>query len=48
MRANRFLFTFLGATLISAGAVTVHAQEGFYDPSNAASPTGKRSVMSFS
>jgi outer membrane protein OmpA-like peptidoglycan-associated protein len=41
MRANRFLFTILGATLISAGAVTVHAQEGFYDPSNAASPTGK-------
>ena len=41
MRANRFLFTLLGATLISAGAVPVHAQEGFYDPSNAASPTGK-------
>ena len=41
MRANRLLFTILGATLISAGAVTVHAQEGFYDPSNAASPTGK-------
>ena len=41
MRANRFLFTIVGATLISAGAVTVHAQEGFYDPSNAASPTGK-------
>lgn len=32
----------LGATLISAGALTAHAAEGvFYDPSNAASPTGK-------
>ena len=42
MRANRFLFTLLGATLISAGALTAHAAEGvFYDPSNAASPTGK-------
>lgn len=34
----------LGATLISAGALTAHAAEGvFYDPSNAASPTGKTS-----
>jgi len=42
MRATRFLFSFLGAILLSAGAVTVHAAEGaFYDPSNAASPTGK-------
>jgi len=44
MRATRFLFSFLGAILLSAGAVTVHAAEGaFYDPSNAASPTGKTS-----
>jgi len=42
MRATRFLFSFLGAILLSAGAVTVHAAEGaFYDPSNVASPTGK-------
>ncbi|HWR76052.1 MAG TPA: OmpA family protein [Thiobacillus sp.] len=41
MRAIRFLFSILGATLISTGVVNVHAAEGvFYDPSNAASPTG--------
>ena len=42
MRTSTFLFSILAATLISAGAVTAHAAEGvFYDPSNAASPTGK-------
>ena len=42
MRTIPFLFSILGATLISAGAISAHAAEGvFYDPSNAASPTGK-------
>jgi outer membrane protein OmpA-like peptidoglycan-associated protein len=42
MRTTPFLFSILGATLISAGVVSAHAAEGvFYDPSNAASPTGK-------
>jgi len=42
MRTTPFLFSILAATLISAGAVTAQAAEGvFYDPSNAASPTGK-------
>jgi outer membrane protein OmpA-like peptidoglycan-associated protein len=42
MRTSPFLFSILAATLISAGAVTAQAAEGvFYDPSNAASPTGK-------
>ncbi|HJX58684.1 MAG TPA: OmpA family protein [Thiobacillus sp.] len=42
MRTTPFLFSILGATLISAGAISAHAAEGvFYNPSNAASPTGK-------
>ena len=42
MRTLPFIFSVLGATLISAGAVTAHAAEGvFYDPTNAASATGK-------
>jgi outer membrane protein OmpA-like peptidoglycan-associated protein len=42
MRTTPFLFSILAATLISAGAVTAHAAEGvYYDPSNAASSTGK-------
>jgi len=42
MRTTPFLFSILGATLISAGVVSAHAAEGvFYDPSNAASSTGK-------
>jgi len=42
MRTIPFLFSILGATLISAGAISAHAAEGvFYNPSNAASPTGK-------
>lgn len=41
MRTNRYVFSIVGATLISAGVVTAHAAEGvFYDPTNAASPTG--------
>jgi outer membrane protein OmpA-like peptidoglycan-associated protein len=42
MRTTPFLSSILGATLISAGAISAHAAEGvFYDPSNAASSTGK-------
>lgn len=41
MRAKSFVFSVLGAALMSAGVMTAHAQEGFYDPSNVASPTGK-------
>ena len=41
MRTPPFLFGFVGATLVSAGVVTVHAAEApFYNPTNAASPTG--------
>ncbi len=41
MRATRFLFSVLGATLMSAGTVVVHAAEGvYYNPTNKASPTG--------
>lgn len=42
MRTTPFLFSILGATLISVGAITAHAAEApYYNPSNAASPTGK-------
>jgi outer membrane protein OmpA-like peptidoglycan-associated protein len=42
MRTTPLLFSTLAAVLMSVGAVTAHAAEGdFYDPSNAASPTGK-------
>ncbi len=42
MRTTPFLFSILGATLISVGAISAHAAEGvFYDPSNAASTDGK-------
>lgn len=42
MRTTPLLSGTLAAVLMSAGVVTVHAAEGdFYDPSNAASPTGK-------
>ena len=42
MRVTPFLFSVLGATLISAGVVSAQAAGGtFYDPTNAASPTGK-------
>lgn len=41
MRTPLFVST-LGAILMSAGVVTAYAAEGvYYDPSNAASPTGK-------
>ena len=41
MRSKSFVFSFMGVALISAGAMSAHAQEGYYDPSNVASPTGK-------
>ncbi len=42
MRTKPFLKSTLGVILMSTGFVTAHAAEGvFYDPSNAASPTGK-------
>lgn len=41
MRTTNFLISTLGAILMSFGVVSAHAQEGFYDPSNVASPTGK-------
>lgn len=42
MRTTPVLMSALGAILMSVGVVTVHAAVGvFYDPSNAASPTGK-------
>lgn len=41
MRTTPFLFSVLGATLIATGVVTAHAAEApFYNPTNAASPTG--------
>lgn len=42
MRTSPFLFSILSATLISVGAVSAHAADGkYYDPSNAASTSGK-------
>jgi len=42
MRTTPLFLSILTATLISAGAISAQAAEGkFYDPSNAASPTGK-------
>ncbi len=42
MRTTPLFYTLLTATLISAGAVSAHAADGkYYDPSNAASQTGK-------
>jgi len=41
VRATPFLFSVLGATLISAGTVVVHAADDvYYNPTNKASPTG--------
>lgn len=41
MRTPPFLFGLVSAILISAGVVTAHAAEtSFYNPTNAASPTG--------
>lgn len=41
MRTRHLILQLSGIALLSAGAVGVQAQEGYYDPSNAASPTGK-------
>ena len=41
MQTKRLVIQLMGAALISAGALSAYAQEGYYDPSNAASPTGK-------
>jgi len=41
MRTKHLVIQLMGAALISAGAISAHAQEGYYDPSNVASPTGK-------
>jgi len=41
MHTTPFLFGLVGATLVSAGVATAHAAEApFYNPANAASPTG--------
>jgi outer membrane protein OmpA-like peptidoglycan-associated protein len=40
VRATHFLFSILGAVLISVGAVAAHADEVYYNPTNKASPTG--------
>ncbi|MDZ7593679.1 MAG: OmpA family protein [Thiobacillus sp.] len=41
MRRTSFLFSVLGASLMATGVVTAHADEvPFYNPRNAASPTG--------
>lgn len=41
MRTTSFVFNTLGASLLSAAAVSAHAaQEPFYNPGNPASPTG--------
>lgn len=41
MHTTPFLFSLVGAALISSGVVTAHAAEApFYNPTNAASPTG--------
>lgn len=41
MRTIPVLISVLSAAVMSAGVMTAHAQEGFYDPSNVGSPTGK-------
>jgi OOP family OmpA-OmpF porin len=42
MRTTQLLICASAATLMSGGAISVHAAQGdFYDPSNVASPTGK-------
>ncbi|MHB1188010.1 OmpA family protein [Thiobacillus sp.] len=41
MRTTSLICAILGAALVSTGMVSAHAAQGvFYDPSNAASPTG--------
>ncbi len=41
MRTRNFILQLAGVTLVAAGAMSAQAQEGYYDPSNVASPTGK-------
>ena len=41
MRTKPFVASVLGTILMSAGVMAAHAQEGFYNPSNAASATGE-------
>lgn len=42
MRSSSVLFTILGATLMTAGSISAQAATGvYYDPTNAASSTGK-------
>lgn len=41
MRTKPFVVGVLGTLLVSAGVMTAHAQEGFYNPTNAASSSGK-------
>jgi outer membrane protein OmpA-like peptidoglycan-associated protein len=41
MRTRHFILQAMGVALISTAAVNAQAEERFYDPSNAASPTGK-------
>jgi OOP family OmpA-OmpF porin len=41
MRTKNLIIQIMGAALISAGALSAQAQEGYYDPSNKASSTGK-------
>ena len=41
MRTKNFILQLVGVMLLSAGAMSAQAQEGYYDPSNVGSPTGK-------
>lgn len=41
MRTRNFILQLAGVTLVAAGAMSAQAQEGYYDPTNVASPNGK-------
>jgi len=41
MRTRNFILQLAGVTLVAAGAMSDQAQEGYYDPTNVASPNGK-------
>ena len=41
MRSKIFIVQFMGVALVSAGVLSAQAEERYYDPSNAASSTGK-------
>ena len=41
MRMKNFVLSFMGVAFAYAGVMSAHAQEGYYDPSNVGSPTGK-------